>query len=569
MLRKTLFPLFTLCIASAIATCFDPSPAFPVPEWTNGGEDLSSVFDSIETQLRDLIADQKYDAASFSVEVTSSHESLWSQYHTARKRNESRPGAERVDGDSLYRIASITKVFTTLGLLYQYEAGNLDLQSPISKYIPELAVNGGEIPWHDITLRTLASQLSGLPRDFAQSDLMIGPPDPISIGLPPASRERMPDCDEDSNFDSACDGTDLIDWLRKAQPLFAPNQQSTYSNLNFELIGLALERASDKDFKTYMRDAILEPLNMTLSTLNTPSDDTHAVLPLGDNYWGIEDGVQNPTGGIYSSTNDMSKFLRYILTHYNAIAPGINWLMPASWGTGSQNFYGMPFEILRTGRILTESTRPVTFATKGGGLPGYTTLISIVPEYGLGVTVLVGCSGCGKLLSAIQEIITVELIRGAEEAIWKAIDKTHRGVYTATDDKLNSSLELAVSPSTGLMVKTFVSNDTDVLGGFVSKYLVDNSRPWHLQLVPTLLFKNESAQQGEIWRMIPVYEREEGLDRGVWDELCSTDVDILRYAGLPLNEVVFWHDDGIVELPAWKVRMSRDMREEDTLVVQN
>jgi CubicO group peptidase (beta-lactamase class C family) len=65
-----------------------------------------------------------------------------------------------VDGDSQYRIASITKVFTTLGLLYQHAAGNLSLDDAVDKYIPELKESDkGELPWKDITLRMLASQL--------------------------------------------------------------------------------------------------------------------------------------------------------------------------------------------------------------------------------------------------------------------------------------------------------------------------------------------------------------------------------------------------------------------------
>ena len=76
--------------------------------------------------------------------VTSETETLWDNFHTARKRNESRPGVKHVDGDSLYRIASITKTFTVLGILYQYQAGRLELDAPISKYIPEL--RGSIIP---------------------------------------------------------------------------------------------------------------------------------------------------------------------------------------------------------------------------------------------------------------------------------------------------------------------------------------------------------------------------------------------------------------------------------------
>ena len=85
---------------------------------------------------------------------------MWTKYHHAEERDEERPGVAKVDGDSQYRIASITKVFTTLGLLYQHDAGNVSLDASIDKYIPELQESdSGDLPWKDITLRILASQL--------------------------------------------------------------------------------------------------------------------------------------------------------------------------------------------------------------------------------------------------------------------------------------------------------------------------------------------------------------------------------------------------------------------------
>lgn len=163
-----------------LATVFDPSPAFPVPSWPNKGKNLvGPVFEKIQPKLVELINKEKYDAASFSIEVTSETDTILGGYHTARKRNETRPGVKRVDGDSLYRIASITKVFTVLGLLYQYEDGKVELDAPISKYIPELS---GNIPFDDITVRILASQLSGIPRDFAQSDYINSENDPWKYG---------------------------------------------------------------------------------------------------------------------------------------------------------------------------------------------------------------------------------------------------------------------------------------------------------------------------------------------------------------------------------------------------
>ncbi len=142
MLLKSVSGILVL-VGFSVATLFDPSPAFPVPSWSNGPQDLRHAFDDIESKLKELSSKSIHDAASFSVAITSQTETLWDYFHTARKRNESRPGVAHVDGDSLYRIASITKTFTVLGLLYQHQAGKLELDSPISKFIPELS---GDLP---------------------------------------------------------------------------------------------------------------------------------------------------------------------------------------------------------------------------------------------------------------------------------------------------------------------------------------------------------------------------------------------------------------------------------------
>lgn len=156
----------SLLTRSIYARCYDPSPAFPSPDFSQDSKGLKWTLAHIEKSLEQTVSDEIFAASSYSVEITSSKETLWSSHHTARDRNESRTGTKAVNSDSVYRIASITKTFTTLGILQQHAVGNLSLDDPIQKYIAELqGPESGNIPWKDITLRTLASQLSGIPRD--------------------------------------------------------------------------------------------------------------------------------------------------------------------------------------------------------------------------------------------------------------------------------------------------------------------------------------------------------------------------------------------------------------------
>jgi hypothetical protein len=379
--------------------------------------------------------------------------------------------------------------------------------------------------------------------------------DPTVIGLPPISGNITLPCPGVEN-NGTCTRSDLLRAVKHQKPIFAPNQKSTYCNDAYELLGLALENATGQDYGEYITEAILKPLNMTMSSFATPSDD-HAVLPCGKStIWDVQQGVQRPTGGLYASASDMSKFLRYVLRHYNAIATGVNWLLPVSWSTGMHTFYGMPWEILRSGSVLKHSKRPVTIVTKSGGLPGYYSQILLLPEYDLGVTILV--AGNITVLNRLKEIVLVGLIQAAEAAMWDHVDKIYTGNLTATNASLNSSLSLEGSPQNGLTISKFISNGTDVLQTVLPQSLgaeMDTHKTsWHAQLTPTLLFKNESSQQGEIWRIVIVQERKEKQNGwGLFEDFCLTDIDTVSYASLPLNEVVFWHEESLVELPAFGV----------------
>ncbi|KAJ9654165.1 hypothetical protein H2201_009041, partial [Coniosporium apollinis] len=264
-----LLALHLVWAALASATCYEPSVAHPLPEYDADDALLKRVFAFIDTALTTTAAAPEYASTSFSVEVTSSKESLWSYHHTARVRNASRPDIPEVNGDALYRIASITKSFTVLGVLYQHVAGNLSLDDSIDTYIEELkGEQEGTIPWKDITLRSLTSQLSGIPGEcippgdkkcytfaVAQSDLINRPfgflYTPEELGFPPVSRDGLLQCDEYApNYEPHCEKKDLMKSVKSKAPVFAPNQKSTYSNVAFELLGLAIENATNQTYES-------------------------------------------------------------------------------------------------------------------------------------------------------------------------------------------------------------------------------------------------------------------------------------------------------------------------------
>lgn len=265
----------------------------------------------------------------------------------------------------------------------------------------------------------------------------------------------------------------------------------------------------------------------------------------------------NSTGGLYSSTSDMSKFLRYVLNNYNGLTPQLNWFNPGSYSTALSSFYGMPWEIFRSDRILSVTSRPVTFITKGGSHPGYYSSVIMLPEYDLGITILT--AGSRTLKPALIEALTVPLVRAAEDVARSDLRRRYTGNFISSAKNLNSSLTIAHSDRQALYIESFISNTTDVIAAWQT--LADLDDGFVIQLVPTLMYRDEQNKLGEIWRgvIVPQTRKEEII----WDDFCVTDEDSNYYARKPLFEVVFWAGQqkreiiDHVDLSAFRVRLER------------
>ncbi|PWW78757.1 beta-lactamase/transpeptidase-like protein [Tuber magnatum] len=97
---------------------------------------------------------------SYAVQVTTAEKTVFSAYHTAEILGEYRDGEPSdVTGDTYFRIASNTKVFTVLAVLL---TEGMSLDDGVLKYIPELADGEGGVEWGDVTLGALGGHLAGI-----------------------------------------------------------------------------------------------------------------------------------------------------------------------------------------------------------------------------------------------------------------------------------------------------------------------------------------------------------------------------------------------------------------------
>ena len=159
-------------VVQNVQSCFEPSEPLPAPLLDVHSPDLRQLFSDLNVTIENALingnAPWNTTVSSFAVEVTSSTETLWRSLYTAPLLGNYTDGEPtKVTENTAFRIASISKVFTVLAILLQEQEGKLSMKDPVTKYLPGLAkgkIRGG-VDWHHISLESLASQLSGVPRE--------------------------------------------------------------------------------------------------------------------------------------------------------------------------------------------------------------------------------------------------------------------------------------------------------------------------------------------------------------------------------------------------------------------
>jgi CubicO group peptidase (beta-lactamase class C family) len=198
-------------------------------------------------------------------------------------------GTEKPDGQTLFEIGSITKVFTSLLLADMIERGEVKADDPVSKYLPGRA----EVPSRNgkqITLLSLSMQNSGLPR--------------LPDNMKPADPEN-PYADYDA--------PKLMAFLAGYKLTRDPGEKYEYSNLAVGLLGYALAQRAHMSYGELVRQRIFKPLHMDHSTITLTPDDKQRMAQGHDaglnpvKNWDLD--ALAGAGAIRSSADDMLKFL--------------------------------------------------------------------------------------------------------------------------------------------------------------------------------------------------------------------------------------------------------------------
>jgi len=243
------------------------------------------------TQIDGMIAAefQKHATGSVTAGVVLGNELIWTKSYGDADMEKHLPANQ----DTIYRIGSITKMFTAVMLEQLVDAGKVHFTDPVDKYFPEIDTVGGKFPWAPpVTFFELATHTSGLGRE----------PDNTAqyVKGPVADWEKM---------------------LTAARPhthfIAEPGTRFSYSNIGYATLGAALGRVAGEPYLEYVPKHIFAPLGMTHTSLVlTPEMMPHlstgyvveegkvdSETPRTENEDGR--GYKVPNGAVYTTVGDM------------------------------------------------------------------------------------------------------------------------------------------------------------------------------------------------------------------------------------------------------------------------
>lgn len=270
---------------------------------------------------------------------------------------------------TIYRIASITKLFTSTAIMQLRDSGKLRLDDPIVKYIPAFKIKTNFPDAPPITVQHLLTHTSGLPGEAA---------------FPYWTDHVFPTMG------------DILKALPTQEMAFPTETKYRYSNLALALAGEVVASASGETYENCIQEHILKPLGMTDTSVNLSPDDrkrlataysrrlpdgTRRILPFTDSR-----GL-TPAANMSSTVEDLARFISLQFADEKSAGKQVlkrstlremhrvHWLFP-SW---------------KSGRGLGFSVRQIegkTLVGHSGWVAGYQTQIGFIVEDKIGVIVL-------------------------------------------------------------------------------------------------------------------------------------------------------------------------------------
>jgi CubicO group peptidase (beta-lactamase class C family) len=332
-----------------------------------------------------------------------------------------------------YSLASMTKPITATAVMQLQEAGRLDIDAPIERYLGGLRLADYALAADEVTARRIMSHSAGLPQ-YGNFYL---------DGSTPAGPEQTI-----SSF---------------AMVVFPPNTRFEYSNIGMRILDAAIARVSGLSYGDYLQREVFGPLGMSHSALGLPTGaDTAVRYDTDRNPMRMYMTDHPGSGDVWASAHDMARFLAFHMgtplpDQKPILSPAVRLEMqrPASaWPMPTPP--DAPRRDIGANWILTTSNgHPQVWHS--GGQPGVSSVMAFFPEQKLAFVILANSSApLGGIGQAIRGAFAPELLEPASEPaspIPQRIPFSGRWAGTATSHAGEQPITLSFEETGEILVQ--------------------------------------------------------------------------------------------------------------------
>ncbi|OJD11518.1 hypothetical protein AJ78_07732 [Emergomyces pasteurianus Ep9510] len=485
----------------------------------------------IEALFESAVVDSSVSSFAIDVYSTVTNKSVYSYFHQATDPalNEIFPSGG-IDDETVIRVGSVSKIFTVYAILAQ--AGGMEvLDHPVTKYLPDLVNDSlknenntlGRIAWEDITVGALASHMGGTGQ------------------FPPASTICYSPIPEQNQ----CSIPEFLAQMRDAKvPSQTVFQSSLYSDGGFGVLGRVLESMTGATYNEAIQGVLAKPLGLKITgSIVPPGKAPNAIVIPGktpvpgegpETAWGYDNQIVAPSGGIYSNLADLRATGLSILQS-KLLSPAATrlWMKPRAHLSSLTNSVGAPWEINRLTLPVSPNsnrTRVCDIYTKAGGQPGYTAILALSPDHGLGFSVLVAGKTAGNDRWPLRAAVGETFVVAAEHAAMENAQKNFAGTFIDETDGTSNVTLTVDKDHTGLGLRSWFVDDVEwraniSLPGIVLPERLDQI----VRLYPTGI-KSQSDEDGctllqyrAVPQIVPAQPRAavEG-GKGLFDDGCAS-----------------------------------------------
>ncbi|KAH6887495.1 beta-lactamase/transpeptidase-like protein [Thelonectria olida] len=438
---------------------------------------------------------------------------IFFEYHYTSPEDQSLTNTNLTSGTK-FPVGDLTMVFTVYAWLV--DKGE-QWETPITHYLPELAKIKGSltVPWEDVTIGSLAGQISGLSRQLLILILAFA-----------------------------------RDFATKP-PIFLPDTTPVVSYAAFQLLAFAMQRdnhnrGSHKSWASVLDHTLLQPLNMTSTCLLSDATDVFAIDGLNTSQIG-EPGALS----LVSSIEDLARAGRSMLSS-TLLSPATTrrWLHPNMDTSNLRNGVGRPWEVYRAG---SSAISPVIDAlTKSGVLGQYASYFGLAPDFGTGFAILAHDSTVEdrKLDLNVHADIVSESLVYLQKIAADELTLRYAGTYEGSDDDV--AVFNITENGPGLEVQKLVIDKVDLKSKTAEKLGI-KAADLDFRLYPTNV-QDESRHQ-----FVAVFQDKTApVDMGT--PTCITWQEVGALVGVEVRIVFLLDEDGSAvgcELPQTHTELHR------------